>query len=102
MAETSTFVCAEVQWVLKRQYDVPKPLRIEALASIVEWNNLSLVQTDDLPHALSLFVDHEVKFIDALIGAYVLTKEIPVVSYDTDFDTLGCERLEPGEGVSSN
>lgn len=96
-AETSTFVCTEIQWVLKRQYKKNKELRIEALESILQLNNLSFVDTNDLPRALDLYAAHDVKFVDCLIGAYALTEEVPIVSYDTDFDALGCDRVEPAE-----
>jgi len=98
-AETSVFVCAEIQWVLKRQYKVNKKLRIELLEQVRNLDNLTLVETSDLSSALALYAEHNVKFIDCLIAAYVKKQDIPIVSYDTDFDTLECERLEPEELV---
>lgn len=98
-AVTLSVVTAEVQWVAKSTYELPKEDGVEMLERLVETPGLDIVSETDMGAALGLYRQHNVKFIDCLIGAYVLNAEMPIVSYDTDFDTLDCERIEPKEVV---
>lgn len=94
-AVTLPVVVAEVQWVTKSAYELPKSKRVEVVERLVEIPGLSIVESVDMGQVLALYREYDVKFIDCMIGTYVLAEQIPIVSYDTDFDVLGCERLEP-------
>jgi predicted nucleic acid-binding protein len=91
-----------VQWVAKSVYDISRDQRVDMLERLVEIDGLSIENVSNMGSVLALYRTHGLKLIDSMISAYALAEEIPVVSYDTDFDTLGCKRLEPGEVVSSS
>jgi len=95
-------VVAEVQWVAKSVYDISRDQRVDMLERLVEIEGLSVENFSNMESMLVLYRAHDLKLIDSMIGAYALAEDIPVVSYDTDFDTLDFERLGPGELVSSN
>ena len=98
-AVINTLVFAEVSWVLGRLYGFPKREVVMALNSIVQLKNLSIDDHHDALFGLSLYEQHTVKFIDAMIASHdlVAVSKIPIVSYDKDFDKLGVKRITPSE-----
>ena len=96
LAYTPIPVLAEVQWVLKSFYKFEKSEVVKALKSIIAFSQ----EPPDVPAAgtaLSLYEQHSVKFIDALIASHPRIQDgsMAVISYDKDFDKLGVSRLEP-------
>jgi len=96
-AVTLPVVVAEVQWVAKSVYDISRVQRVDMLERLVEIDGLSIENFSNVGSVLALYRAHDLKLVDSMISSYALAEDIPIVSYDTDFDTLGCERLEPGE-----
>ncbi len=98
-AETSPLVLAEVNWVLTRIYNFSKEKVIRVVKGITNLNNLKVKDRTDMLVALELYEDYNVKFIDALIASSweIQSQKMTVISYDRDFDKLGCERMEPSD-----
>jgi len=101
-AVTLPVVVAEVQWVAKSVYDISRDQRVDMLERLVEIEGLSIENFSNMENMLALYRAHDLKLIDSMISSYALAKGVPVVSYDTDFDTLGCKRLEPREVIDDN
>ena len=95
-AITSSLVLAEIVWVLQSFYKFPKERVIEALRVFY---GIGLVLNDrvNIGAALDLYESKNVKFVDALIASHPLLqkKGISIISYDTDFDSLGVTRVTP-------
>lgn len=91
------FVLAELVWVLNKHYRFTKEKIIYLLDRILVLRGLST--TDDYTHALAidLFAQHNVKYIDCCLASLpgVLEGKHTIVSYDTEFDKLGVQRVEP-------
>ena len=100
-AVTSVLVLAEINWTLLRFYKFPKERVVEGIRSISVLKNLTFIERFHVPSAIALYQMYSVKFIDALIvsSPLVVNREMKVISYDTDFDKLKVERVEPGELV---
>ncbi|MBU1071239.1 PIN domain-containing protein [Patescibacteria group bacterium] len=98
---TAVVVMAEVAWTLKSFYGFSRQKVANGLESIYDLPGLSMVDDYDLSVAISMYKNHGVKFIDALVASIkpVREKEWVVVSYDKDFDKLGVVRKEPKELV---
>lgn len=98
-AVTSSTVIAEVHWLLKSYYKISKNDIVDFVGRMLSNPYLVIDNKDNTGLANSLFGDHNVKFIDALIASHpgVQDGSMTVVSYDKDFDVLGVKRLEPRE-----
>lgn len=96
-----TLVFAEVSWVLGRLYKFPKHEIVTALNSMIQAKHLIIDDRHDVARGLFLYARHNVKFIDAMIGAHdlIALDGVPIVSYDKDFDKLGIKRLEPKDVI---
>lgn len=93
---TSNLVLAEVTWTLQSAYKIKKEECIDLLKGIVGIKQLKIVDGTDSLQALALYEKYRVKYIDAMIAAHDLIQAgVPIVSYDTDFDTLSIQRFEP-------
>jgi predicted nucleic-acid-binding protein len=66
-AYTSSFVLAELVWILSSYYKLNKADVVKAAESILNLNGLSFVENHDSSEALSLYKKYNVKFVDCLI-----------------------------------
>lgn len=97
---TSSLVLAEINWTLNSYYSFPKEDVVEALEGIIHLKNLGIMDDFNAAYAVEIYSENKkVKFIDCLIGSIreIRTGNLPVVSYDKDFDRLGVKRLEPAK-----
>jgi len=101
-AVTSHLVTAETVWTLFSSYNAKKDQVLKVLKVIETLNGLKIVDKVDSAIANDLFVNHSVKYIDALIASNpnIQSKKMTVVSYDKDFDKLGVKRLEPSDIIN--
>lgn len=99
---TSGLVLAELVWVLKKSYLQPKNTICEAVEMILHLPDLWMCDNSNANIALELFRTHNVKYIDATIASIpqILSGEIPVVSYDTDFGKLPVRWMTPAQCLS--
>lgn len=97
-AFTSSYVMAEIVWVLLSFYKFDKNKIIEALR-VSQAAGISINDQADFNLALTLFEKYNVKFIDCLIASQkaVQNKKVAIVSYDQDFDKFGVKRIEPDQ-----
>lgn len=100
-AVTSVLVLAEINWTLLRFYQFPKERVVQGLQSIIALSNLTFTERFNRITALTLYQTYSVKFIDAFIASNpgFAGGKMKIISYDTDFDKLEVERVEPGELV---
>jgi len=98
-AYTATLVLAEINWVLANLYKKSKPVVVRSLHSILKLSHLSITDQYHFGWGLALYEKHNVKFIDAMIAAHdlIAIKNIPIISYDKDFDRLSVKRVLPSE-----
>ncbi|PIP62616.1 hypothetical protein COW98_03080 [Candidatus Roizmanbacteria bacterium CG22_combo_CG10-13_8_21_14_all_35_9] len=98
-AITGSVILAEIVWTLNSFYQLEKEVITTAVQSIINLRGLSIVDNYDHSLALSLYHNHSVKYIDALIASIpsIQTREITIVTYDKDFDKLKVIRKEPDE-----
>lgn len=96
-ATTSHLVLAEFVWTCLSLYRLKKAEVVKLVRGIISIPHLSLTDEYNTLHALVLYEKYGVKFIDALIASHSFFQKHggSIVSYDTDFDTLGCTRIEP-------
>jgi predicted nucleic-acid-binding protein len=97
VATTSGGVVIEVVYVLLKVYETPKQDIAMYLKDILNLRGLKLEYKRTYLHALTLFTQYNMDFVDLL--CYVETKRrkiATIVSYDRDFDKLpDITRIEP-------
>lgn len=98
-AVTGNLVLAELVWVLKSFYGIPKKEITEKIKGILRLRGLKIIDDYDLSEAIDIYEKKSVKFIDALIAStrLIYQKKWVVVSFDKDFDKIGVLRKEPAE-----
>ncbi len=87
---------AEVVWVLSSQ---ARLARERIMTELLDFLSTDGVEADDtIPAALTLFVNMNIDFVDALLAARLQKRGLPrVFSFDKHFERIpGVERLEPG------
>lgn len=94
---TSSLVLAEINWTLGSYYSLPRQDAAEALQGIINLKNLGITDNFNASYAIALYKETNIKFVDCLIASIkeIRIGNIPVVSYDKDFDRIGVRRLEP-------
>jgi predicted nucleic-acid-binding protein len=97
-ALTSSHVFSEIVWTLRSYYDFKKEAIIESLQVFLA-TGIDLDDRININFSLAFFEQHNLKFIDCLIASNpdIFSGQLPVVSYDKDFDKLPVKRLEPKE-----
>ena len=98
-AVTSELVIAEFVWTAISFYKLPKAQVTQLVKALLALPNLSIQGQPNMLLALELYQTYKVKFIDAVIASYELVQigELPVLSYDKDFDLLGVKRYKPSD-----
>lgn len=93
----SSFILAEIVWVLRSFYQFQKQEILRALRAIISLKNLRIRDKSDMTMTLELFEQTNAKFIDCLIASDrdLQAKKCTLVSYDEDFDKLKLKREEP-------
>lgn len=91
-------VIAEVVWVLEGQYHFPPEKISEVILRLLNTNHVELDEKDVVIQAFSMWElsRYRVDYIDAYHAAWIAMKKLNgIYSYDSDFEKLGVERLEP-------
>ncbi|MFA4814858.1 MAG: PIN domain-containing protein [Candidatus Gracilibacteria bacterium] len=98
-AFTSTLVLSEFAWTLRSYYHLSKEEVVTALQALQGVHNLKVLDHQNMGLGIDLYANHSVKYTDALIASApeIQNGEWSIVSYDKDFDSLGCKRFEPSE-----
>jgi len=98
-ALTSELVIAEFLWTAMRSYQLSKTVSASMVKALFALPNLHLHGEPNMLVAIDCYEKYSVKFIDAVIASYELIQigELPILSYDKDFDKIGIRRYEPAE-----
>jgi predicted nucleic-acid-binding protein len=81
-------VIVECVYVMQRVYNIPRNEITESLTILLGFRGIVGEQTALLRHALALYAETNVSFVDALIAATAINKELPVETYDKDLEKL--------------
>ncbi len=92
-------VIAELIWTLRSFYGLSKKETHRAISSVLRLNNLRVKDEYDYPLALELWRKHKSKYIDCAIATLAMKLQLPVVSYDKDFDKLDVTRIDPNKDL---
>ena len=86
---------AETTWVLESAYDLPRSTIMSLLESVLSAPGILVDHPERVAGALALYGSHDIDFADAYLAAQAQEMNLPVLSYDTDFDKLPVQRIEP-------
>ncbi len=91
-------VLAETVWVLTSFYKHTAADIARTLGQLLAHEAVSADNKSDLIEALSLYADHRVDFVDALVSVHMRRRGVKeIASFDTHFDRLpGIIRITPG------
>lgn len=100
---TSELVIAEFLWTAMKFYRLSKINVLSLVKALIALPNLQIHGEPNMLLAIELYKRHSVKFIDAVIASYELVQigQLPILSYDKDFDTMHIKRYEPADIISS-
>jgi len=98
-AVTSEIVIAEFVWTSLSFYKIQKLVVVQMMKAILSLPNLYVQGVADMLVAIELYEKHSIKFIDAIIASCELIQlgNLPILSYDKDFDKIEMNRYEPAE-----
>jgi predicted nucleic-acid-binding protein len=96
---TSDMVIAEIICVLESYYELNKSDIRESVEKILNTRNLHCPNREIIISALSIYVEKNIDFIDALNAFMLKRDEInEIYSYDRHFDRIDwIKRIEPGK-----
>ena len=94
---TSDMVIAEIIWVLESYYHLEKSAIQASVEKILNTNNLHCPNREIIIHALSIYVEKNIDYIDAYNAFLLKIHEVrEIYSYDKHFDRLDwLKRIEP-------
>ena len=101
---TDLIVICEMVWVMDSYYHLEKEEIFEKITNLYETPGINILNGEILPMALSFYVERNIDFTDAIIGASALKQN---VEYLASFDKkhmnrlaeLGLKRIETPEGL---
>jgi len=98
-AYISTIVIMEINFVLTSFYKFQKENTAQALRSIISTPGLKIIDDLDISHALELYTNSNIKFMDCLIASSSLLQKNKacIITYDKDFEKLPVITKQPGE-----
>lgn len=88
-------VVAEVVWVLASFYKVERTEIARLVGQVVCGEGVVCVERDEILQALRLMSEKNVDFVDAWLAVLASSHDEPLLSFDTDFDRLPVQRLDP-------
>lgn len=93
---TNELVLAELTWVLKSFYKLPKEEIIKHLRNILSFSELKINNRKVVEDAMEIFVTKNMDFTDAYFAATVKGNNFDaILSFDHDFDKISeIKRLE--------
>jgi predicted nucleic-acid-binding protein len=99
---TDLIVVCEMVWVMDSYYQLEKQEIFEKISNLFETPGIVILNGEILPMALSFYVERDIDFTDAIIGASALKQN---VEYLASFDKkhmnrlmdLGLKRIETPE-----
>jgi len=94
---TSDMVIAEIIWVLESYYELSRTDIREKVEKILNTKNLECTDREIILHALAIYEEKQIDYIDAYNAYSMRAKEIyELYSYDRHYDRLSwLDRIEP-------
>jgi predicted nucleic-acid-binding protein len=94
---TTDMVVAEIIWVLESYYDLPRIEVRSKVEKILNTQNLTCDNKETIIHALNLYDEKNIDYIDAYNACILKLKGIgEVYSYDKHYDRMSwLKRIEP-------
>jgi predicted nucleic-acid-binding protein len=99
---TDLIVVCEMVWVMDSYYQLEKQEIFEKIINLFETPGIVILNGEILPMALSFYVERDIDFTDAIIGASALKQNVEyVASFDKKHMNrlmdLGLKRIETPE-----
>jgi predicted nucleic-acid-binding protein len=96
---TTDMVIAEIVWVLESYYELPRSDVRTRVEKILNTPNLDCDNRETIIHALSLYAEKQIDYIDAYNACVLKLKGIDeIYSYDKHYDRLNwLKRIKPGQ-----
>jgi len=88
---TDLIVICEMVWVLDSYYGLRKDEIREKMTNLYQTPGVNIINGDILPEALSIYVDKNIDFTDAVIGVVAIRNHF---AYLASFDKKHMKRLE--------
>lgn len=98
-ATTCSLILAEIVWTLSSYYRFSKLVVIRAVRSIINLNNLKIINNYNHGVAIDFYMDKNVKYIDCMIASInkIIEKKLTIITYDKDFKKLPVISKTPEE-----
>ncbi len=101
---TDLIVICEMVWVMDSVYNLNKGEIVEKITNLYETPGIVILNGEILPKALTTYIDRNIDFTDAIVGASALNNDIGfLASFDKKhmkrFADLGLKRIETPEEV---
>ncbi len=84
--ELTELCCSEIVWVMQSFYKSPRNEIIKHLQALVSTPGIYFSHRKIFEDALGRFASHNIDIADAFHAALAFEKDLPVVSFDNDFD----------------
>jgi predicted nucleic acid-binding protein len=95
--DISPMIVAEAFYTLHSFYGVGRKTAAEKLSLLLQQHGVKLRDATAVLSALERIQTANVGFADAFLAAVAAEEEVPVASFDRDFDKLDTTRFEPTE-----
>jgi uncharacterized protein len=86
---------AEITWVLESVYRMSRSAIASLLETLISSPGLNLENPERVANAVAFYGAHDIDFVDAYLAAQAQAENLPLLSYDADFDALPVKRIEP-------
>jgi predicted nucleic acid-binding protein len=93
--DVSPIIVAEAFYTLHSFYGVERKTAAEKLSLLLQQHGVKLRDADAVFPALECIQTANVGFGDAFLASVATEEEVPVASFDRDFDKLGAARYKP-------
>jgi len=93
--DVSPLIVAEAYYTLHSFYRVERRVAAEKLALLLQQHGVRLRDSSQVLAALQRLQAANIGFADAFLAAGAAEEDVPVASFDRDFDKLGVTRHEP-------
>jgi predicted nucleic acid-binding protein len=93
--DVSPMIVAKTYYTLHSFYGVERPVASAKLSLLLQQHGIRLREASQVLAALQRLQEAKIGFADAYLAAGATEENLPVASFDRDFDKLGVTRHEP-------
>lgn len=95
LLDVSPLIVAEAYYTLNSFYEVERKVAASKLSLLLQQHGVKLRDESQTLAALEQLQAANVGFADAFLAAGAAEEDVPVASFDRDFDKLNVERFDP-------